>query len=57
MRSFVSSLIALAALPLAYCVPYIHVEGSNWIVNGTNARFDVIGIEYVEVRRSQMMVY
>lgn len=45
MKSLVLSLVALAALPLVQCVPYIHVEGSNWIVNGTSTRFDVIGVE------------
>lgn len=43
-------LTALAVLPLVSCVPYIHVDGSNFVVNGTNRRFDVIGVEYVPHR-------
>ena len=45
MKSLVLTALTAVVLPLVAAVPYIHVEGSNFIVNGTNARFDVIGVE------------
>lgn len=44
-KSIVLTLIS-AVIPLAQCVPYVSPQGSNFIVNGTNKRFDILGIDY-----------
>ena len=41
--TFVSALLSF--LPLVSCVPYIYIDGANYVVNGTGKRFDIVGVE------------
>jgi hypothetical protein len=46
MKSLIATGLCGILLPsLVAAVPYVTSEGSNFIVEGSNNRFDIIGVE------------